>query len=168
MPFYLTFEQVFGEKNHYISIKKMLPTKQQKKFLDKIIQKFKLGEFSFCLRSNTYAIEKGKKRFIFMHILVAAILKNVSEKRELIIQEQNVFRDFYKNETEYKVNVRPCEQFYKDFVIDRIDVEPFTELEKEIKRAYEFCDDFCKNNADFYYAIDCFYGLKFHIYSISN
>jgi hypothetical protein len=126
-----------------------LGDEKQTEYLKQAIVENNLGTFILKENKNgSVEILKGKKKLLTLHLVLNICLKNISENRNLNESEINLFEKCVKNDVNYKIELTDkfANQFYKDFVVDKIAFQlPQSEQEEILRSYYENINGFIKS-----------------------
>lgn len=164
----LGIEGIFEGGAIIYKIEKFLSKKKQIEMLMNILSGSNLGKYKISIQHSTArSLVKGKKRLLFWHIFQSSLFNLLLSQEKFPLHYKREFEMLFKKENDYRLTLpEEINSFYRDVVIDRIPTEATSEMQTEIRKALELCDEFCKKYQDVNQL--CNAGINFEKYVIST
>lgn len=98
-------------------------------------------------KSNSESIFTGHK-ILFQNIMISVLIKGIYYRKEISEFEKGVFKQFLKDETEFKLKIEDVSNtFYNDFVIDNLKTKPTTRFDSFIEETHLEFEKFMKSKS---------------------
>lgn len=106
------------------------------------------GSIAFISKIDNFMIsekEFSHEEILFQNIMISVIVKEIFYRKEISLFEKNVFKQFLKDEAEFKVKIEGASSlFYNDFMIDNLQSKTETDFDIFVKEIHLEFEKFIK------------------------